>query len=149
LSPDGKRILIVIDTAPSYSEVQTAAIVAADFILCPMTPSYGSELGMYSVQNWLKDLPANGKKGFAILPQMFDPEDVSHLRLLRSIHQAGTVYPAIPFSTQLAKNLDVSMPIWTSRTLTTTPLAARYAEALEHLAKDLKFQLKFKTEEQN
>jgi chromosome partitioning protein len=140
LVEEGQKVLVIIDTAPSYSEIQTAALLVADYILCPLTPTIGGEMGMFSMWEWVRELGSNARKGFGVLPQMYDLENPIHKRTLRTVQNMTgkiSVYPAIPYSVELAEALDTGVTVWASRKLKGSPVAQRYGEVLERLAGEL------------
>jgi cellulose biosynthesis protein BcsQ len=120
--------------------------VVADYILCPLTPTIGGEMGMMSMWEWARQL--GNRKGFGVLPQMYDLENPVHKRTLRTIqHMVGKkIYPAIPYSSEIAEATDASTPIWLSRKLSGSQVGARYAQVLEKLAGELEIELEFKRE---
>lgn len=147
LAEGDKKVLAIIDTAPSYSEIQTAALIVADYILCPLTPSIGGEMGMTSMWEWARQL--GNSKGFGVLPQMYDLENAVHKRTLRTIqHMVGKrIYPAIPYSPEIAEAIDASIPIWLSRKLSGSQVGARYSQVLEKLAHELGIELELRRED--
>jgi chromosome partitioning protein len=143
LVDDDQTILVVIDTAPSYSEIQTAALLIADYILCPLTPSIGGEMGMFSMWEWVRELGGK-KKGFGVLPQMYDMDNAMHKRTLRTVQNMigqKSIYPAIPYSPELAEVLDTGATIWNSPKMEALSVTQCYTEVLEKLAKALKIKL--------
>lgn len=140
---DDEKVVVVIDTAPSYSEIQTASLLVADYILCPLTPTIGGEMGMYSMREWVRALEDNSK-GFGVIPQMYDLDNALHARTLRTLQNMlgqQSFYTAIPYSVEMAEALDTSGTVWTSRRLKGTHVANSYEEALERLAGELALDL--------
>lgn len=139
IAEDGKTVVVIIDTAPSYSEIQTAALLVADYILCPLTPTIGGEMGMVSMREWVTEL-GHEDKGFGVLPQMYDMDNNVHKRTLRTIQNMigqTNIYPAIPYSTELAEALDNGTTVWQSRRLKGTPVADQYTDVLSKLVDNL------------
>lgn len=144
LGENDSQVLVLIDTAPSYSEIQTAALLIANFILCPLTPTIGGEMGMFSMWEWVREMGGDGK-GFGVLPQMYNLSNPMHKRALRTMQNMigqGVIYPAIPYSPELAEALDTGLTIWNTPALKTKPVAKKYGEVLERLAADLGLELK-------
>ncbi len=63
---------VVVDTAPSASELQAAALYAADLLLIPAACEFLSQEGAADVLNTLDLLGHNGAIHAAILPTMYD-----------------------------------------------------------------------------
>ncbi|MBN1310754.1 MAG: ParA family protein [Anaerolineae bacterium] len=151
---DDKMALVIMDTAPSHSEIQIAALMVADYILCPFVPSLGGEMGTVSIWEWvraLKNDTQDGSKGFAVLPQMYDRKDEFQRRAMATMqHIVGPrVLPGIPYNSALARIMDTGMTVWEIEPLDKSPAApaaARYTQVMEHLAKELGLTIKHKRE---
>ncbi len=143
----GGKVVVIIDTGPGFSEIQTAVLVVANYILCPLTPSVGGQIGMNAIWEWLQELTTEDK-GFGILPQMYNLQNAGDVRLLRSVQlqpEIGPqVYQAIPYSEEMARALDVGLPVWRVDELTKSIAGQRFADALERLASELDIKLRVK-----
>jgi chromosome partitioning protein len=143
------QVVVLIDTGPGFSEIQTAVLVVADYILCPLTPSVGGQIGMNAIWEWLGKIGTRAKaKGFGILPQMYNISNPGDVRLLRSVQlqpEIGPhVYEVIPYSEAMARALDVGLSVWEVKELSKDLVGKRFAEALERLATELEIKLRVK-----
>jgi len=136
------RVLIVIDTPPSFSDIQTAALVVSDYVLAPMTPGIGGEAGAISMQDWIVSLGDTNKK-LGILPQMIDLEDPDHkmsLSYLENVIGEEVIYPPIPRSPALASAQNNGQFVW-DRGFGDEKVHDAYAATLQRLADDLGLKL--------
>lgn len=155
LVDDDKKAVVIMDTAPSHSEVQIAGLLVADYVLCPFVPSIGGEMGTMSIWEWVRTLKkgaVDSHKGFAILPQMYDRKDDFHRRAMATMqHIVGSrVLPGIPNSPALARAMDTGITVWEIDMLeksSAAPAAARYTQVMEHLARELGLTLIHKRED--
>lgn len=74
------RDVIIIDTAPSLSSIQIAALCAADWLIVPASPEYASETGIDALAQAVEELRAAGANLnlLGILPTLVDPRSKEH-----------------------------------------------------------------------
>lgn len=139
---EDELLIGVIDTGPNRSMIQTAALMVADYIVCPLTPEYGGEKGMYSTWHWFQAMGRAADqdgKGFGVLPQKYDLKgDVRAFQLAIG----RPVLPIIPFSDAIQDLTNKGRTIWTSKKLEGTPVHQQYARLVRKIADGLGLQLK-------
>jgi len=112
----GKPTVIVLDTAPSLSSVQVAALSAADWLLVPASPEYASETGISAVIQAVADLQAIGVnlQLLGILPTLVDARSREHRETIASLKAAfpGLVLPAVRRRIAIAEAPGRGLPIW-------------------------------------
>ncbi|MBN1137679.1 MAG: ParA family protein [Anaerolineae bacterium] len=143
--------LVVIDTGPGYSDVQTAALVVADYILVPTTPDVGGSSGVAMMWRWYEQLRAgNHEVGFGLLPVKFNDDNERHGTILGHLCLQPEImarrYPAIPFSDELSGALDRGITVWENRKLSRGLVGMRYAQVLQRLAAEIGITLTTKKE---
>lgn len=144
----GEEVIGIIDTAPSFSEMQTAALLVADYIICPFTPDFGGEKGMLSTWRWFETITTatgNHQKEFGVLPQQYDLQNPQQARDLRRVQLTiGTsrVLPAIPHSEEIGDLIDNGRTIWTSKKMENSEVNIQYAGAMSEIASALGLELR-------
>lgn len=113
---NGKPTVIIIDTAPSLSNIQISALAAADWLLIPATPEYASETGISALVQAVADLQdaGIGLQLLGILPTMVDERTAEHRQTVADLHAAfpGLVLPSIRRRIALAEAPGRGLPIW-------------------------------------
>jgi len=81
---------VILDTAPSLSHLQVAALGAADYLLVPTTPEYAAEAGVRQIAKLAKELQKQGSslKLLGILPVMIDRRTIEHKLAMEEMEQA-------------------------------------------------------------
>lgn len=114
---NGKATVIVLDTAPSLSSVQVAALSAADWLLIPTSPEYAAETGIGALVNAVTELQESGANVdlLGVLPTMVDNRSKEHRQTIIDLHQAfpNLVLPPIRRLIALAEAPRGGKPIWT------------------------------------
>ena len=107
---------IILDTAPSLSHLQIAALGAADYLLIPSTPEYAAETGVNQIATLVKELQQKGSniKLLGIIPVMLDRRTKEHKKGIEEMKAAfGTkLYPAVGQTVKLAEAPRHGLPIW-------------------------------------
>ena len=113
---NGKPTIIVIDTAPSLSNIQVSALAAADWLLIPATPEYASETGISALVRAVADLQETGAglQLLGILPTMVNELTTEHRLTILDLQTAfpGLVLPPIRRRIALAEAPGRGLPIW-------------------------------------
>lgn len=116
VAPAGQAI-IILDTAPSLSSVQLAALNAADWLLIPATPEFAAEAGIGALARAVRDLKELGANLdlLGVLPTMVDRRSNEHRQTIADLHAAfaGLVLPEVRRLIALAEAPRSGLPIWT------------------------------------
>ncbi len=112
----GKSTVIILDTAPSLSSVQIAALNAADWLLIPTSPEYAAETGIAALANAVDELKSAGANLnlLGILPTMVDKRSREHRQTIEELEAAfpGLILPEVRRLIALAEAPRAGMPIW-------------------------------------
>lgn len=112
----GKPTVILIDTAPSLSSIQIAALCAADWLLIPASPEYASETGIAALATAIADLQATGAgvQLLGIVPTLVDPRSKEHRQTIADLHVAfpGLVLPRVRRLIAIAEAPRAGRTIW-------------------------------------
>lgn len=112
----GKPTIILIDTAPSLSSIQLAALCAADWLLIPASPEYASETGIAALTAAIADLQTTGAgvQLLGILPTLVDPRSKEHRQTIADLHTAfpGLVLPRVRRLIAIAEAPRAGKTIW-------------------------------------
>lgn len=112
----GKPTIILIDTAPSLSSIQMAALCAADWLLIPASPEYASETGIATLASAIADLQRTGAgvQLLGILPTLVDPRSKEHRQTIADLHVAfpGLVLPRVRRLIAIAEAPRAGKAIW-------------------------------------
>lgn len=112
----GKTTVIILDTAPSLSNIQVSALSAADWLLIPATPEFASETGISALTQAVFDLQKTGAnlKLLGILPTMVDDRTAEHKGTIGELKKAfpDLVLPSIRRRIAIAEAPGRGMPIW-------------------------------------
>lgn len=153
LKKDGQGVIVVfIDTGPGFNEMQSGALVAADYLLAPLTPAGGGLGGVSMMWKWYQELKETNQVNFGVLPVMFDQDNPRHGTMLANIARiqpeiGARLFPAIPYSDELIGVQDRGVTVWEDRKLARSLVGIRYLEALQHLATQLGITLALKKKE--
>lgn len=113
---NGKPTVVIIDTAPSLSSIQIAALSAADWLLIPASPEFASETGIGALATAIADLQKSGAgvKLLGVLPTLVDPRSIEHKRTVARLHEAfpGLVLPQVRRLISLAEAPRRGKTIW-------------------------------------
>lgn len=120
-----KPTIILIDTAPSLSSIQLAALCAADWLLIPASPEYASETGIAALTAAIADLQTTGAQALGsppwggvqllgILPTLVDPRSKEHRQTIADLHAAfpGLVLPRVRRLIAIAEAPRAGKSIW-------------------------------------
>lgn len=113
----GRRSTIVIlDTAPSLSSVQVAALAASDWLIIPASPEYAGETGILAVMQAAADLQAagGGLNLMGVLPTMVDSRSNEHKQTIAHLKRSfpGLVLPPVRRLIALAEAPRHGLSIW-------------------------------------
>ena len=112
----GKPTVIVLDTAPSLSSVQVAALCAADWLIVPASPEYASETGISALVRAVDELKQEGAslQLLGILPTLVDVRSREHKETIKSLIEAfpGLILPPVRRLIALAEAPGRGMAIW-------------------------------------
>jgi chromosome partitioning protein len=107
---------VILDTAPSLSTLQVAALGAADYLLVPTTPEYAAEVGVNQVAQLVEELRRQGSdlRLICVLPAMIDRRTNEHKRALEelSLVFGDLLYPEVGRTIRLAEAPRQGMAIW-------------------------------------
>jgi chromosome partitioning protein len=113
---NGKPTLIILDTAPSLSSVQIAALCAADWLLIPASPEFASETGIGALANAIGELQRGGcgVQLLGVLPTLVDLRSGEHKATISDLHAAfpGLVFPPVRRLIALAEAPRAGKAIW-------------------------------------
>jgi chromosome partitioning protein len=113
---NGKTTVIVLDTAPSLSSVQVAALSVADWLLIPTSPEYASETGIGALVKAVTELQQAGANLnlLGVLPTMVDTRSREHHQTITELEAAfpGLVLPPVRRLIALAEAPREGKPIW-------------------------------------
>jgi chromosome partitioning protein len=116
VSNNGRPTVIILDTAPSLSSVQIAALSAADWLLIPASPEFASETGIGALAQAVTELQRDGcgVKLLGILPTLVDGRSKEHKRTIAELEVAfpGLVFPPIHRRIALAEAPREGRTIW-------------------------------------
>lgn len=112
----GKPTVVILDTAPSLSTIQVAALCAADWLLIPTSPEFAAETGIGALTGAVVELQATGS-GLAllgVLPTMVDSRSKEHRQTIAELREAfpGLVLPTVRRLIALAEAPRAGLPIW-------------------------------------
>jgi chromosome partitioning protein len=112
-----KTTTIILDTAPSLSSVQLAALSAADWLLIPTSPEYAAETGIAALVNAVNELKEVGANLnlLGILPTMVDSRSREHHQTILDLKEAfpNLTLPPVRRLIALAEAPRAGVPIWT------------------------------------
>lgn len=137
-----KRVIAILDTAPSRNKLQEAALSLVDYVLCPAQLEYGGETGVGKVQRWL-DAMNSSSKFLGVVPQRVQPDRNEHKRTLvtmRRVLGAKYVYPEVHEAPEVAEAIRQGVPIWNYANPGAT-IITDYQRVFERLAADLGFEI--------
>lgn len=85
-----KPTVIVLDTAPSLSSIQTSALNASDWLLIPASPEFASEMGVAALVRAVAELQelGSGLNLLGILPTMVDLRSKEHRQTINDLEAA-------------------------------------------------------------
>ena len=140
-----RETIIILDTAPSLSSVQVAALSAADWLIIPASPEYASETGISALVQAVADLQNEGLNLnlLGILPTMVDSRSREHKETITDLHSAfpGYVLPPVRRLIAIAEAPRQGQNIWDY-----APNAAQeYADVLNQVLQRIGLKSKPKT----
>jgi chromosome partitioning protein len=107
---------VILDTAPSLSHLQVAALGAADYLLVPTTPEYAAEAGVNQIAHVTSELQAQGSKLrlLGVIPSMIDRRTTEHKNAVAEMKAAfgDLLYPEIGRTLKLGEAPRQGKPIW-------------------------------------
>ncbi len=138
---------IVIDTAPSLSNIQVSALNAADWLIIPASPEYAAEAGIAALVEAVAGLREAGSRLnlLGVLPTLVDSRSREHRDTIADLRQAfpNLVLPPVRRLIALAEAPRQGVPIWDY-----APNAAEdYAAVLASVMKRLGLRSTSKTRE--
>jgi len=108
--------IAVIDTAPSLSEVQRAALLAGDWLIVPAVPEFASEQGVSHLARAVVELQESDGRPhlLGVLPVMVDTRSKEHAQTLADLERAfpGLVLPRVRRLIALGEAPRAGLPIW-------------------------------------
>lgn len=111
-----KPTVIVLDTAPSLSSIQVAALSAADWLVIPTSPEYAAETGIAALASAVDELKSTGAglNLLGVLPTMVDRRSREHYQTIQDLQQAfpGLILPHMRRLIALAEAPRAGQPIW-------------------------------------
>lgn len=109
--------IAIIDTAPSLSATQLAALMAADWLIIPATPEFASEFGVTNLAQTVVEVQERGAEArlLGVLPTMVDSRSNEHAQTIGEIREAfpGLVLPRVRRLIALGEAPRAGQPIWT------------------------------------
>ncbi len=112
----GKPTIIILDTAPSLSSIQVAALSAADWLVIPTSPEFAAETGIAALAEAVSELQSAGANLnlLGILPTMVDKRSREHRETIADLTEAfpGLVLPSVRRLIALAEAPREGAPIW-------------------------------------
>lgn len=130
--------IVVIDTAPSLSSVQLAALYAADWLLIPTTPEYASETGRVKMVDTVGYIQSMGGKLelLGILPTMVK-RTIEHRQTIIELRSEfpGLILPPVRSLIALGEAPRAGQPIWSYAP--DSDAAADYGAVLNSIIKRL------------
>jgi chromosome partitioning protein len=126
----GPKPIIIVDTAPSLSNIQVSVLNASDWLIIPAIPEYAAESGVANLIQSVTALRAAGGRVnlLGILPTMVDTRTREHRETIAHWQDKfpGLVLPPVRRQIAYGEAPGEGIPIWTYR-----PDAARdYAHVL-------------------
>lgn len=116
VSNNGRPTVIILDTAPSLSSVQIAALSAADWLLIPASPEFASETGIGALAQAVTELQRDGcgVRLLGILPTLVDGRSKEHKQTINDLEEAfpGLILPAIHRRIAIAEAPREGRTIW-------------------------------------
>lgn len=116
LDREGYEVAI-LDTAPSLSATQLAALMAADWLIIPATPEFASESGVANLaQTVIRIQEQNGNAQLlGILPTMVDSRSKEHAQTIEEMERTfpDLVLPLVRRLIALGEAPRAGKPIWT------------------------------------
>jgi chromosome partitioning protein len=99
LSRFGSKTAIIVDTAPSLSNIQVSALNAADWLIIPAIPEYAAETGVAALAQTVAALQEAGGKInlLGVLPTMVDSRSREHAETIArwAVRFPGLVLPMV------------------------------------------------------
>jgi len=130
---------VVLDTAPSLSHLQIAALGAADYLLVPTTPEYAAEAGVNQVARVVKELQTQGSRLrlLGVIPAMIDRRTLEHKKALDEMEAifGDLLYPEIRRTIRLGEAPRKGVPIW--KHAPDSDAARDYARVLRRFMQDV------------
>jgi len=115
LDREGYEVAI-LDTAPSLSATQLAALMAADWLIIPATPEFASETGVSYLAETVVELQEKGSKAhlLGILPTMVDSRSKEHAQTIADMEKVfpGLILPRVRRLIALGEAPRAGKPIW-------------------------------------
>lgn len=112
----GSKTVVIVDTAPSLSNLQISALNAADWLIVPAIPEYAAETGVAALAQSVAALQdAGGKINLlGVLPAMVDSRSKEHAETIErwETRFPGLVLPAVRRLIAYGKAPGVGQPIW-------------------------------------
>jgi chromosome partitioning protein len=113
----GKVTVIILDTAPSLTRIQVAALSAADWLIIPTSPEFAAEMGIGALAQAVKRLKATDARLslLGVLPTMVDSRSREHKQTIEDLNKAfpGLVLPTVRRLIALAEAPRAGAAIWT------------------------------------
>jgi chromosome partitioning protein len=109
--------IIILDTAPSLSSIQIAALCAANWLLIPASPEYASETGISALVSVIDQLQSTGQNNTAllgILPTFVQTRTREHKATIDELKATfpGMVLPPVRRRIAIAEAPRAGVPIW-------------------------------------
>lgn len=133
-----KKRVIIIDTAPSLSSVQIAALCAGDWLIIPATPEYASETGIAALSSAIAELQEMGAgiRLLGIVPTMVDPRRREHKETLADLRETfpGLIFYPVRNLAAIAEAPRAGESIWSYRPAASEDYAKVLAGVVKYVA---------------
>lgn len=111
-----KPLVIILDTAPSLSQVQVAALNAAKWLIIPASPEFASETGVGALVEEVQVINQTGADLYllGVLPTLVDARSREHRQTILDLRAAfpTLVLPPVRRLIALAEAPRTGQPIW-------------------------------------
>lgn len=130
---------VILDTAPSLSNLQIAALGAADYLLVPTTPEYAAEAGVNQIARVARELQTQGNnlRLLGVIPAMIDRRTREHRKAIEEMEATfgDLLYPEIGRTIKLGEAPRRGLSIW--QHAPRSEAARDYARILKRFLEDV------------
>lgn len=140
----GSKTTIIVDTAPSLSNIQVSALNAANWLIVPAIPEYAAETGVAALTQTVAALQdaGGGVNLLGVLPTLVDSRSREHADTIArwQARFPGLVLPAVRRLIAFGKAPGAGEPIWDYAPNAATDYADVVAAILPRLSRQLQRQ---------
>jgi chromosome partitioning protein len=140
----GSKTAVIVDTAPSLSNIQVSALNAADWLIIPAIPEYAAETGVAALAQTVAALQEAGGKInlLGVLPTMVDSRSREHAETIARWRERfpGLVLPMVRRLIAFGKAPGAGEPIWDYAPNAAEDYAEMMAAILPRLTRQLQRQ---------